>query len=311
MERGSIDAGLLNRIRPNPCFWFHKRRHAAIRIIATHCPVSAADFARKESRMYVRFAIVTVLLALVSESPAQSHTTIGDVALDTPAGWSAARDHDTMQLTPGGLPAGSTCVVIVKPTEPLSEDFSQWFNKKWNSVLKIGTKVVQSSQPKHKAETGSDNDSIFASAVVQNEQNKPVWLLLFGIRVRLSVFPILWTASSQQLLGQYESAVTQVVGSLKVEATSASGGISSSRGAPKSAGLQNEDGNGAIPPDTPPPPNRLSGVYAGFFIGHGVGSSGFEMNAFVFYPDGTAMYLRTKAWTDTTWPRTSVEGLTA
>jgi len=246
--------------------------------------------------MYTRIAIITLLLALVSESPAQTHTTIGDVALDTPAGWSAARDHDTLRLTPGGLSAGSTCVVIVKPTEPLSEDFSQWYDKKWHAVLKIGTKVVQSSQPKHKAEAGSDQDSIYASAVVQSRQNKPVWLFLFAIRVGQRAFPILLMASSQELLVKYQSAVMQVVGSLKLEATPASSAaVSPSRGASKSTGPKEDaGGNGAVPPDTPPPANRLSGVYAGFFMGHGVGSSGFELNAFVFYPDGTAMYLPDK-----------------
>jgi len=248
--------------------------------------------------MSSRFAIVTVLLAFASGAPAQTPTTIGDVKFDTPAGWSAARDAGTMKLTPRDLPAGSTCVVILKPAEALTGDFSAWFNEKWHAVLNIGTKIVQRSEPKHKADTDPNQDSIFASAVVQDAQQKPVWLLLFGIRVGHRAFPILWMANSQQLLGQYQPAVLQVVGSLKMKAATADSSVAPSTGdatlVDNPTGRTNTGGNSAVPPDTPPQADRLSGVYAGFFMGHGFGSSGFEMNAFVFYPDGTAMYLPEK-----------------
>jgi hypothetical protein len=247
---------------------------------------------------WLRSAIIVLLMIFPLQVPAQAPKTIGDVALDVPRGWSAVREGGTVKLSPRELPAGSTCVIILRPTETLSGDFSAWFDDKWHSVLKIGTKVLQSSRPKHKASTDSDQDSIFASAVVQTLQQKQVWLLLFGIRTGRRAFPILWIASSQQLLGQYEPAVMQVVGSLQLKATTAEGRVAPSTGdstsVDASTGRTNASGNSAVPPDTPPQPDQLSGVYAGFFMGHGFGSSGFEMNAFVFYPDGTAMYLPEK-----------------
>ena len=96
--------------------------------------------------MYSRFAILSILLLSLMASAAKTHTTIGDVAFDVPTGWSAVREGDTVKLSPRDLPPGSTCVIILRPTEALSGDFSAWFNDKWHSVLKIGTKVMQPTE---------------------------------------------------------------------------------------------------------------------------------------------------------------------
>jgi hypothetical protein len=74
-------------------------------------------------------------------------------------------------------------------------------------------------------------------------------------------------------------------------------------GSTQSSAVQNASGFGSAlagatasqssaPPDTPPPPRRLSGVYAGMHFGYGPGASAVgEIRMFVFYPDGTGMYL--------------------
>ena len=252
---------------------------------------------RKDSRLYWLRTVLAGHFLLFGACVAQPHSTIGDLVFKTPAGWTATKNADAIQLTPSDLPTGTTCVVILRPTEALTEDFSSWFNDKWHSVLNIGTKVIQSSQPKHKASADSDQDSIFASAVIQDAQQKHVWVLLFGVRAGQRAFPILWLASSQELLGQYEPAVMQVVASLKMKSTTANTSVVPGGDASSAEPLSthaNAGGHGAVPPDTSPSPDRLSGVYAGFFMGHGFGSDGLEMNAFVFYPDGTAMYLPDK-----------------
>lgn len=255
------------------------------------CPTRASGASLRAT--WSRSALIVSLMIFPMQVAAQAPKTIGDVAFDVPTGWSAVREGDTVKLSPRDLPPGSTCVIILRPTEALSGDFPAWFNDKWHSVLKIGTNVVRSSPPKHKT-GGSGRDSIFASAVVQTAQQKQVWLLLFGIRAGRRAFPILLMTSSEQLVGQYQPAVMQVVSSLKVEAATANGGVAPSTGDTISTGRTNGGGNSSVPPDTPPRSDRLSGVYAGFFMGHGIGSSGFEMNAFVFYPDGRAMYLPEK-----------------
>lgn len=74
-------------------------------------------------------------------------------------------------------------------------------------------------------------------------------------------------------------------------------------GSTQSSAVQNASGFGSplagagalqssAPPDSPPPPSRLSGVYAGMHFGYGPGASAVgEIRMFVFYPDGTGMYL--------------------
>jgi hypothetical protein len=75
--------------------------------------------------------------------------------------------------------------------------------------------------------------------------------------------------------------------------TSNDQGASPSSNGPASApGAGSSGVRSTAPPDTPPGPNRLSGVYAGMHFGYGPGATATgEVKIFAFYPDGLGMYL--------------------
>jgi hypothetical protein len=231
-----------------------------------------------------RTAKVLLLMVLATRLPAQTRTSLGDLTFELSPGWTAVQDSGALKLTPTDLQPGASCFVILRPTEALSGDFSSWFNNKWQSVLRIGSTVVQSSQPQHQANAGSDNEAIFASAVLQDAQQRTFSLILFGMRVGQRAFPLLWIASSQELLSKYQPTVQQLLGSLKLRSGSAnSGGASAITPARNAAPV-------AVSSVT------LDGPYYGLFMGINSELGQYTLTTkvssriFVFFPDGSVIY---------------------
>ncbi len=239
--------------------------------------------------------IVSMLIALATLLPAQTRTSLGDLSFVAPAGWSVASDNGATMLTPRDLQPGRSCFVIINPPEMLAGDFPSWFNNKWQSVLRSGSKVVQSSQPQRQAGAGPDSDGVFASAVLQDSQQRTFWVILFGIRVAQRAFPLLWMVNSEQLIGKYQPTVQQLMGSLKLLPLTAnngtvSGGVAGRNATPTGGGPGQNTAGGprgrsSAPPDTPPPKDRLSGLYVGLKIKGGY-NYGVSKDYMVFFPNG-------------------------
>src|SRR4029077_3538946 len=174
-----------------------------------------------------RFTTIAMFVAVATVAAAQTRTSLADLSFEAPTGWSVTQDNGSVKLTPRGIQAGGHCFVMLTPPEMLSGDFPSWYNNKWQSVLRIA-KVVQSSQPVHQVSSGSDNDAISASAVLQDPQQRTFWVILFGIRVGQRAFPLLWMANSQELLAKYQPAVQQLMGSLKLQPTTTNNGSTGS-----------------------------------------------------------------------------------
>jgi hypothetical protein len=163
----------------------------------------------------LRFTVGALVCIAVSAA-AQTPTSFGDLSFLTPAGWLATQDSGAIKLTPGDLKSGEMCVVILKPTQEFSGDLPSWVDSQWQSVLRMGTKVIQSTPPTRQGRGDSDSEQISASAALQDTQQRPFFVALFGIRLGQRVFPLLWVGNSWELVARYRPVLNQLGRSVKV-----------------------------------------------------------------------------------------------
>jgi hypothetical protein len=240
-----------------------------------------------------RLLAVLIACALLSAACwSQGRTSFGGLSYETPTGWTAQQIGNALvQFRPSDA-APDTCIVALKPAEQLNGGLAAWFDTTWQGLLHSTQKVIQSTPPQSQGPPGAEPNSIAANATVQTAPQRKVFIMLFGFRYGRKVIPLLVTAADPQLLTRYQGSLQALIGSLRVDGTPGATAPSEPGAAPPAAPNPPPSGKTAAPSDAPPPRNRLSGVYAGFFRGYGPGSSGvFELRAFVFYPDGTGMYL--------------------
>lgn len=190
-----------------------------------------------------------VMLGLALAQPAAQ---LGGMTYQIPNGWVGKVEGGTLWLKPRDLPAGALVDLQFIPPVKLSGSLADWFAAHVQNNVRDLT-GAKWSPPEGKA--NQSGDAVLQTVVKGQAAGKPVYRYVMGVQHSGQVLAVHFTASSADLLSQYQSGLLAMLDSLKwtgtATPTASSAPPRSSSPAPTATASPASTGSSAKPSSAP------------------------------------------------------------
>jgi hypothetical protein len=170
----------------------------------------------KAAARWCRVAAALLWLAAIAGAQAQGvESQAGNLHFRIPDGWVRVDQAETAWLIPKDLPPGRSAVLMIYPSQPLSDDLPAWATSFWTEMEKKTWKVESKSQPAvSRTAIGTEFVSSEAWLVDQKNPTSRFYTWIVGLRNGPRVESFQFITNAEELRAHHQTGLLQFVSSV-------------------------------------------------------------------------------------------------